>query len=144
MLRHPRAALTYLDSIDREDLLDVRHRLTIDAIASSSGDGDVILASLDDEIANYVRALIGERETRDELFPSSGNREIPIAIQRLAQTRYEARLRQVQADLQAARQADDEPAILAGLELMNKLAARKQAFAPRESPYFRDTRSPVG
>ncbi|MGH7130280.1 MAG: hypothetical protein ACREIV_17045, partial [Planctomycetaceae bacterium] len=61
-----------------------------------------------------------------------------------AQTRYEFRLRQVQADLQAARQAGDEPAIVDGLQRMNQLAARKQSFAPRESPYFRDLRSPVG
>jgi hypothetical protein len=67
-----------------------------------------------------------------------------VAIQRLAQVRYEIRWRQLQAELQAAKQAGDTEAVSDYISRINLLTERKQAFDPRESSYFRDIRSTVG
>lgn len=144
VLRYPLAALDHLASIDREDILDTRHRLIIETLASSAGDIDNSLASLDDDIARYARSLLSESDQRGAAIPIASSREIPIAIQRLAQTRYETRLRHVQAELQAAKQAGDTESVTESMKRMTLLAERKQAFAPRESPYFRDIRSTIG
>ena len=58
--------------------------------------------------------------------------------------RYEARWRQLQAELQAAKQAGDTEAVSDYIARINMLTARKQVFDPRESSYFRDIRSSVG
>ncbi len=143
LLRHPIAALDQIAAIDRDDVLDTRHRLIIEALASTPGDIEIALASLDEDIATYARSLLSESESRGASFPLATSREIPVAIQRLAQVRYESRLRHVQAELQAAQQAGDVAAVTENIRRMNLLAERKQTFAPRESPYFRDIRTPV-
>ncbi|HYI16332.1 MAG TPA: toprim domain-containing protein, partial [Thermomicrobiales bacterium] len=143
LLRYPLAALDQIAGIDREDVLDTRHRLIIEGLASTSGEIEIALAGLDEEIAAYARSLLSESELRGTTFPLATSREIPVAIQRLAQTRYESRLRHVQSELQAAQQAGDVAAVTENIQRMNLLAERKQSFAPRESPYFRDIRSAV-
>jgi DNA primase len=143
LLRYPLAAHDQIASVDREDVLDTRHRLILEALASTPGDIEVALATLDEEVAGYARSLLSDSELRSATFPLATSREIPVAIQRLAQTRYESRLKHVQAELQAAQQAGDTATVAEYIQRMNLLAERKQTFAPRESPYFRDIRSPV-
>ncbi|MEX1158836.1 MAG: DNA primase [Thermomicrobiales bacterium] len=144
LLRYPQATLDHLAAIDREDVLDTRHRLLIDALAAAPGDIDLALSSVDEDIAAYARSLLAESELRGVSFPLASSREIPVAIQRLAQMRYDARLRHVQSELQTAYQAGDSVAVAEYVQRLNLLAERKQTFAPRESPYFRDIRSTVG
>jgi DNA primase len=143
LLKHPQAAQQHVASIDPEDVLDTRHRLILAAVMSGVTETEGVIGALDDEIADYARELVAEDEAREATFPLVSSREIPVAIQRLAQTRHDVRMRQVQAELQAARQAGDAEAVADHLRRMSLLAERKQAFAPRESPYFRDIRSPA-
>jgi len=143
LLRYPQAALDQLATIDREDVLDTRHRLVIEGLATIPGDIELVLAGLNDDVAAYARSLLAESELRGTTFPLASSREIPVAVQRLAQTRYETRLRHVQTELQAAQQAGDVVAVADYVKRLNLLAERKQTFAPRESPYFRDIRSTV-
>lgn len=143
LLRYPHAALDHLSAIDRDDVLDTRHRLIIEGLATTPGDIEQILATLDEDVAAYARSLLAVSEQRGTTFPLESSREIPVAVQRLAQRRYETRLRHVLAELQAAQQAGDTVAVADYVQRMNLLAERKQTFAPRESPYFRDIRSAV-
>ncbi len=143
LLRYPHAARDQLSSIDRDDVLDTRHRLIIEALASGQSEVEILLANLDEEVASYARSLLAEQERRGATFPLESSREIPVAVQRLAQRRYESRLRHVQSELQAATQAGDTVAVAEYVQRMNLLAERKQSFAPRESSYFRDIRSVV-
>jgi DNA primase len=143
LLRYPQAAIEQLAAIDREDIFDTRHRMIIEALAATPGDTDVILGTLDEDLAAYARSLLADTAQGATDFPLATSREIPVAIQRLAQTRYETRLRHVQAELQSAQQAGDTAAVAEYVQRMTMLAERKQTFAPRESPYFRDIRTTV-
>lgn len=143
LLRYPHQAVDQLASIDPDDVLDTRHRLIIDGIARFPGDIEQILASLDEDIASYARDLIAETEQRATKFPLESSREIPIAVRRLAQTRYDTRWRQLQSELQAAKQAGDTAAVSEYIGRINRLLERKQLFDPTESSYFRDIRSTV-
>jgi DNA primase len=144
LLRYPQQAADQVAVIDREDILDTRHRLIIDVIARAPGDIEQVYALLDDEVASYAREVVDESLQRETVFPLASSREIPVAIQRLAQVRYETRWRQLQAELQAAKQAGDTEAVSDYISRINLLTERKQAFDPRESSYFRDIRSTVG
>lgn len=139
-LRYPQAAIEQLPLVDREDVLDTRHRLILEAVSTSLGDPESAIAQLPDEVAIYARALLAEMEPVG-LTPVASAREIPQAIQRLGQIRYDFRLRQVQAELAAARHSGDEEAVTENLMRLSLLANRKSLFDPRESPYFRDSRS---
>jgi len=143
LLRYPHQAVDQLASIDPDDVLDTRHRLIIDGIARFPGDIEQILASLDEDIASYARDLIAETDQRATKFPLESSREIPIAVRRLAQTRYDTRWRQLQSELQAAKQAGDTAAVSEYIGRINRLLERKQLFDPTESSYFRDIRSTV-
>jgi DNA primase len=142
-LRYPQAALIQLDQLDAEDVLDTRHREIIAAVARTQGDSDAAVAALPDELADYARTLLAETDARADA-PIATSRSIPDALQRLAENRYTARLRQLQAELQTARQAGDDAAVGEILQRLTALAERKSRFNPRESPYFKDTRTPVG
>lgn len=143
LLRYPHAALEQLSAIDRDDILDTRHRLIIEGLAAGHTDVNSLISSLNEDVAEYAKSLLAESERRATSFPLESSREIPVAVQRLARRRYESRLRHVQSEIQAAQQAGDTVAVAEYVKRMNFLAERKQAFAPRESPYFRDIRSVV-
>jgi DNA primase len=142
-LRYPQAALGQLGQFDAEDVVDTRHREIIASVVRALGDSEVAIESLPDELRAYAGELLAETEAQVNA-PLATSRSIPDALQRLAQIRYEARLRQLQAELQAARQAGDDREVGEILQRFTVLAERKARFDPRESPYFRDTRTPVG
>lgn len=141
MLRYPQAGLALLHLLDRDDVLDARHREILAAIVRSHGDADAITTALPEDIAPYADELLRETETQSSGLPTVTSREIGPAMQRVARERYQFRLRQVQQELNAARAAGDEEAVVENLHRMAVLAQRKSMFDPQESPYFRDLRS---
>jgi DNA primase len=144
VLRYPHAGIEALAALDREDILDSRHRLIVDAILDAAGDVESALAVLPDEVSAHARQLLDATEPRTGQAPFVSSRELPLAVRRLAQARYESRLKQVLAELQAAQQVGDDEAVASHINRMNYLAQRKSLFDPGASPYFRDLRSEVG
>jgi DNA primase len=141
MLRYPQAGMSLLHLLDREDVLEARHREILTAIVRSQGDVEAILRGLPEELSRYADELLEQTESKPGGLPSVSSREIGPAMQRLAQIRYEFRLRQVQQDLHASREAGDEAAVTENLNRMAILAQRKSLFDPQQSPYFRDLRT---
>jgi DNA primase len=141
MLRYPQAGLANLHLLDRDDVLDTRHREILTALIRCQGDTERLLLSLPEEIATYAREMIETGAERTGATPAGSAREIPLAMQRLAQARYQVRVRQIQADLTEARQAGDTEAIAEHVRRMAAQAERKSLFDPQQSPYFRDIRS---
>lgn len=141
VMRYPQAGLAQLHQLDREDIVDVRHREILDAVFRVNGDIDAFFTQLPEEINPYAQELFAETEPRPTGVPSVPSKEIVPAIQRLSQLRYDARWRMIQADLHTARQSDDEELVAENLRRLNELVQRKSLFNPQTSPYFRDTRS---
>jgi DNA primase len=141
VLRYPQAGISNLPHLQRDDVIDARHREILDALFAANGDLQTALASMPPEIAEYAQSLIDETEPHEGTIPIVASREIPQAIRRLAQVRYEERMRQLQSNLQQARQAGDAEAIAENIRQMSHLAQHKVSFAPDQSPYFRDLRS---
>jgi DNA primase len=143
VLRYPQAGLAALPQLDREDIVDARHREILDTLFRVHADLEAFLAELPEELQGYATELLAETEPRPSGLPSVTSREIAPSIQRLSQMRYDARWRMVQSDLQGARQAGDEEAVAENLRRLNELVQRRSLFNPAMSPYFRDTRSEV-
>ena len=138
--RSPYVALTQLDNLDLDDVLDARNREIFDAVRAADGNAETFFAGLSPELREYVDQLLATSQ-RPNQTPGITSRDIGEAIRRLAQIRFQFRLRQVQADIQAARQAGDQAELAEQTQRMALLAARAAAHNPAESPYFRDTRS---
>jgi DNA primase len=141
MLHYPQAAIANLPHLQRDDVIDARHREILDALFAANGDLEGSLAAMPEEVAEYAQSLVDATQPHEDTIPIVASREIPQAIRRLAQVRYEERMRQLQSSLQQARQAGDAEAMADTVRQMSQLAQHKVSFAPDQSPYFRDLRS---
>ena len=141
ILRYPQAGVAALAELDRDDVVEARHRELLDALYRANGDLDRALEDVPDEVAAYARELIAESDVPAGTVSLGSSRELPQAIRRLAQVRFETRLRQLQAELRASQSQGDPDAVSENLQRTAQLMRRKQAFDPLESPYFRDLRS---
>jgi DNA primase len=141
-LRSPWIALPRLAEIDRDDVLDARNRELLAAIEEAEGDSETLQAGLSPELHEYAAELVAS-VVRPGESPGVTNHDIGQAIRRLAQTRHQFRLRQVQTDIEQARRDGDQAELAEQLRRMTLLALRKPQFDPSQSPYFKDTRSAV-
>lgn len=141
ILRYPQAGVAALAELERDSVVDARHREILDALYRANGDLDRALSEMPDEVATYARERMSETDVPAGTVPLASSRELPQAIRRLAQVRFDTRLRQLQAELRAAHQEGDQEAISENLRRMSELMQRKAAFDPLRSPYFRDLRS---
>lgn len=132
-----------LYQVDLANIVDVRNRQVADAIISNEGDVDLALEELQDELRSYLEGIRLGVELRSDMSPGLATNELTQAIQTLDRTRYEERVRQARAAIEDAKQSGDPEALRDSLQRMTDLAARKPKFDPRESPYFRDSRSQV-
>lgn len=141
ILCYPQAGVAELAHLSRDDVLDARHRVILEQLATANGDLENALTALPEEIGDYARELQALLSPPTGGPPRPSAREIPNAIRRLARARHEERLRQLRADLAIATREGDQQAISDYTRRMSVLAEQKTTFAPAESPYFRDTRS---
>ncbi len=141
ILSYPQAGFAELGQLSRDDVVDARHRVILEQLAAAQGDIEATLTMLPDELAAYARELQDAMSPPPEGPPRPSAREIPHAIRRLARVRHDDRLRQLRADLAAAKASDDQTAIDAYTRQMSELAVQRAVFAPDASPYFRDLRS---
>jgi DNA primase len=141
LLRYPRAALAHLEMIDPADLLDTRNRELLRALETSDGDQSLLFERLPVGLLDYAQQLLASVLSRPDQSPGLASRDIVQAVVRLQKARYDFRLAQVQTDLRDASSAGDQAAVAEHVQRMAVLASRKALFAPRESPYFKDTRS---
>jgi DNA primase len=132
-----------LYQVDLTNIVDVRNRHVADAIISNEGDVDLALEELPDELRSYVEGIRVGVELRSDMSPGLATNELTQAIQALERVRYEERVRQARVAIDEAKQSGDAEALRDSVQRMTELAARKPRFDPRESPYFRDSRSQV-
>lgn len=144
LLRYPEIARSHLHLLDPNDVVDARNQVILRVLLTSDVPGEDLHTELPEEIGGYLDALRADLANRPTHTPGAAHSEIIAAMERLARARHEFRVRQVQSEIQAARAIGDTEQLLLGLQRMNELATHAARFAPRESPYFRDSRTEVG
>lgn len=144
LLRYPSVAISALNEINPDDVIDARNQIVLQAFRTldvgTSDPRSVVPAELKD----YLDSLDAALASRPAHTPGAAYTEITSAAKRLARTRHEFNVRQVQAEIQAARSSGDTDALMRALQRMTDLAGASSRFNPTESPYFKDTRSEVG
>lgn len=141
ILCYPQAGVAELAQLSRDDVVEARHRVILEQLALAQGDLDAALEALPEELATYARELQETMSSPPGGPPRPSAKEIPNAIRRLARVRHDERMKQLRADLSAAKQSGDSEAITDYTRRMSELAELKTTFAPDESPYFKDLRS---
>ncbi len=130
-----------LYQIRPEMIRNSRNRQIIDAILLHEGDRDAALEELDEDLQAFAERVIEGTIHRGDISPGMANIEISQAIEALERTRYAQDVAQVRADIDEAKSSGDTELLRASMERMSRLAALKPQHAPRESPYFRDSRT---
>lgn len=140
LLRYPDAAVAFLDEIDQESLLDVRHREIVDTLRRTPSQLD---PSWPEDLADYVTFLRERVAAQPDLPLPLARQALRDALRRLRRERHDERLRSLLSDVRAAEQSGDRAALRNALKLIEALKQRFPEFYPDRSPYFRDTRDPV-
>jgi DNA primase len=146
LLRYPlslalRQGVLY--QIDLNDIVDSRRRAIVDAVLSHEGDIVAAFEELPEPIAEYALEIRHGQPVRNDLTPAMAGNELAQAIQALQRDRHEARLRNARESLREAQEANDAEAARTALATIAKLSQLQSRFDPKESPYFRDLRTPT-
>jgi len=140
LLRYPDAAAIFLEELDQESLLDVRHREIVQALRSGVVGAET---GWPDELTEYVAFLRERVAAQPDLPVPLARQALRDALRRLRRERHDERLRSLLSEVRVAEQTGDRAALRSALELIEALKQRFPEFYPERSPYFRDTRDPV-
>lgn len=140
LLRYPDAAAIFLEELDQESLLDVRHREIVQALRSGVVGAET---GWPDELTEYVAFLRERVAAQPDLPVPLARQALRDALRRLRRERHDERLRSLLSEVRVAEQMGDRAALRSALELIEALKQRFPEFYPERSPYFRDTRDPV-
>jgi len=140
LLRYPDAAAIFLEELDQESLLDVRHREIVQAFRSGVVGAET---GWPDELTEYVAFLRERVAAQPDLPVPLARQALRDALRRLRRERHDERLRSLLSEVRVAEQTGDRAALRSALELIEALKQRFPEFYPERSPYFRDTRDPV-
>jgi len=140
LLRYPDAAAIFLEELDQESLLDVRHREIVQALRSGVVGAET---GWPDELTEYVAFLRERVAAQPDLPVPLARQALRDALRRLRREHHDERLRSLLSEVRVAEQTGDRAALRSALELIEALKQRFPEFYPERSPYFRDTRDPV-
>ncbi len=140
LLRYPDAAAIFLEELDQDSLLDVRHREIVQALRSGVVGAET---GWPDELTEYVAFLRERVAAQPDLPVPLARQALRDALRRLRRERHDERLRSLLSEVRVAEQTGDRAALRSALELIEALKQRFPEFYPERSPYFRDTRDPV-
>jgi DNA primase len=144
LLRHRQFASSVLPLVPEDDLADARNRELLRVLRDETIPLDMapemIVAGLDDVVADHAEALIESLAQTPPPFPGQIERDARRALIRLGRERFDYLMRQLQSGIAEAEREEDVEALT---ELLSQLAAlyeRHRQFYPEKSPYFRDSR----
>ena len=144
LLKHRSICRPVLALVPEDDLMDGRNRELLRVLKDeriADLEPEQIVAGLDDTIADHAERLLASLENTPAQFPGQIEREARQALGLLGKERFLYLMRQLQAGIQSAQQADDDASLADLLEQVASLAERHRRFYPPPSPYFRDTRT---
>jgi hypothetical protein len=127
-----------------EDLADARNRELLrvlqDPAIPYEMAPEMIVAGLDDLVADHAEALLERLEQTPAQFPGQIERDARRALIRLEKERFDYLMSQLQSSIAVAEGADDLEALSDLRHQLSALYERHRQFYPPRSPYFRDTR----
>jgi DNA primase len=137
-----------LPLVPEQELDDVRNRELLRVLRDESIPfelaPELIVAGLDDEVADHAEALLERLERVPPQFPAQIERDAKRALVRLSRERFDTLMRQLQREISAAEMAEDLEAINDLRQQLASLYERHRQFYPPRSPYFRDSRDGEG
>jgi DNA primase len=144
LLRHRALVANIMDLVPEDDLSDARNRELLRVLRDPEVPlelaPELVIAGLDDTIADHAEELLERLQQTPPQFPGQIERDTRRALIRLGRERFDYLMRQLQSGISDAERTEDVEALT---ELLSQLAAlyeRHRQFYPEKSPYFRDSR----
>src|SRR5688500_1077496 len=101
---------------------------------------EMIVAGLDDAVADHAEALLERLEQTPPQYPGQIDRDARRALIRLEQERFDCLTTQPPGSMAGGEAPDDLEALSDLRQQLSALYERHRQFYPPPSPYFRDTR----
>lgn len=144
LLRHRQYVTSVLPLVPEEDIVDARNRELLRILREPylplDMDPDLIIAGLDDAVADHAEALLVRLNETPLQFPGQIERDARRALIRLGRERFDYLMRQLQSGISAAEDAEDLEGLIDLRQQLASLYQRHRQFYPEPSPYFRDSR----
>ena len=144
LLRHRGICQQVLPLVPTEVLADARNRELLRVLQDPEIPFDMaaemIVAGLDDAVADHAEALLERLEQTPAQYPGQIERDARRALIRLEKERFDYLMSQLQSSIAAAEETDDLEALSDLRQQLSALYERHRQFYPPPSPYFRDTR----
>ena len=144
LLRHRAVCQNVLPLVPMEGLSDARNRELLRILQDPSipfeMSPEMIVAGLDDAVADHAEALLERLEQTPPQYPGQIERDARRALIRLEKERFDYLMSQLQSSIAAAEDSDDLEALSDLRQQLSALYERHRQFYPPRSPYFRDTR----
>jgi superfamily I DNA/RNA helicase len=144
LLRYRSICQGILELVPVDDLADARNRELLRILQDPDIPIDLapemIVAGLDDAVADHAEALLERLEQTPRQFPAQIERDARRALIRLEKERFDYLMNQLHSSIAAAEAADDAEALTDLRHQLSALYERHRQFYPPRSPYFRDSR----
>jgi len=144
LLRHREICQHVLPLVPVEVLTDARNRELLRVLQDPeiplNMAAEMIVAGLDDIVADHAEALLERLEQTPRQYPGQIDRDARRALIRLEKERFDYLMSQLQSSIAAAEETDDLEALSDLRQQLSALYERHRQFYPPPSPYFRDTR----
>jgi DNA primase len=144
LLRYRSICQGILELVPVDDLADARNRELLRILQDPEIPIDMapemIVAGLDDAVADHAEALLERLEQTPRQFPAQIERDARRALIRLEKERFDYLMNQLHSSIAAAEAADDAEALTDLRHQLSALYERHRQFYPPRSPYFRDSR----
>jgi DNA primase len=144
LLKHRTYTVSVLPLVSENDLSDTRNRELLRILQDPTVPLDLtpelIVAGLDDLVADHAEALLATLEQAPAQFPGQIERDARRAVIRIGRDRFDALMRQLQRSIAEAEHTEDIESLSSLIAQLSVLSAQHQAFYPEKSPYFRDSR----
>jgi DNA primase len=127
-----------------DDFLDARNRAIFDALRRQYADDALSgqTEALDPMLEEHTQALVALLSDRSSVLPIKVRTEASQTLEKLRKDRYDRLIRELQMDIALAQREGDEELVDSLLMQYGQLTSEHKQYAPRKSPYFRDTRDP--
>jgi DNA primase len=144
LLKHRTYTAGVLPLVSENDLTDTRNRELLrvlqDPTVPLDLNPDLIIAGLDDLVADHAEALLATLGEAPAQFPAQIERDARRAVIRIGRDRFDALMRQLQRSIAEAEHTEDIESLSSLIGQLSALSAQHRTFYPEKSPYFRDTR----
>jgi DNA primase len=144
LLRHREICQHVLPLVPMEVLDDARNRELLRVLQDPeipfNLTPEMIVAGLDDAVADHAELLLERLEQTPPQYPGQIERDARRALIRLEKERFDYLMSQLQSSITAAEESDDLEALSDLRHQLSALYERHRQFYPPPSPYFRDTR----